>query len=579
MSHATSKATTYAAPATMPGNMMQSPLRIIDLLRHGAQQHGHKAIVSRTSDMDIVETTYAATMQRTAQLAHALDKLGVAPGDCIASLAWNTHRHVELYYAVSGIGAILHTVNPRLFSEQIEYIINHAADIYLFVDLDFVELIVPLLPKLPTVKGIIVLSNSEAMPAASIFSGASGELELHCYEQLLQSKPQQYDWPYFADDQAAMLCYTSGTTGNPKGVLYSQRSVVLHAQATVSASLLDLHEDSVLLPMVTMYHVGAWGAPYAAPLAGCTLVLPGNGTSGPAMWELIDRYQVNVALGVPTIWLSLHNYLTEHDITELSLKRVCVGGAASPLGLVKTYWETYGIYWQPIWGMTETGPLVTSAPPTAAIMQLPLEQRYQMQITAGRAVFGIEMEIFDSNDNPAPHDGESSGELRVRGPWICQQYFRHDDRSSFPDGWLATGDIAVIDAAGYMKVVDRKKDVIKSGGEWISSLDIENIVSQHPQVNESCVIGVRHPKWDERPLLLVQLKAASTTAEDKLKESIYQFMQGKIAKWWTPDDIVFVDSLPHTGTGKLTKNTLRDEYQDYLIQRQQQSAVHTRMSS
>ncbi|MCC5879202.1 MAG: long-chain fatty acid--CoA ligase [Idiomarina sp.] len=545
----------------MAGNMMQTPLRVIDLLRFAAGQHGDKMIVSRTSDTGIIETTYAATMLRTAQLGHALQALGVEPGDCIASLAWNTHRHMELYYAVSGVGAILHTVNPRLFSEQIEYIINHAEDTYVFVDIDFIDLLLEVLPQLTTVKGVVVLGDSEHLPAAA--KDIQG-IEFIAYEPLLAGQPTVYDWPYLDDNQAAMLCYTSGTTGNPKGVLYSQRSIVLHAQATVSPALLDLREDSVLLPMVTMYHVGAWGAPYAAPLVGCTLVLPGNGTSGDAIWELIDRYQVNVALGVPTIWLSLHNYLLEQGIQSLPLKRVCVGGAASPLGLVKTYWETYGIYWQPIWGMTETGPLVTSAPPTDAIMQLPLEQRYQLQTTAGRAVFGIEMDIFDSNDQPLPHDGVTSGELRVRGPWICQQYFRHDDRHSFPNGWLATGDIAVIDAEGYMKVVDRKKDVIKSGGEWISSLDIENIVSQHPQVNECCVIGVRHPKWDERPLLLVHLKA-NATANEATKASIYQSMDGKIAKWWTPDEIVFVDSLPHTGTGKLTKNTLRDQYQDYLL--------------
>lgn len=565
----------YHAPAGQPGNMMQTPLRIIDILRFGAQQHGDKAVISRTSDAGIIETTYAAILKRTAKLAHALDDLGVLPGERVASLAWNTHRHVELYYAVSGIGAVLHTVNPRLFSEQIEYIICHAADTYLFIDLDFIDLLEPILPRLSSVKGIIVLCDNESMPPLRQLQQNNQTLSLHCYEQFIENKAPHYDWPYFSDEQAAMLCYTSGTTGNPKGVLYSQRSIVLHAQATVSPALLDLREDNVLMPMVTMYHVGAWGAPYAAPLVGCTLVLPGNGMSGQAMWELIDRYQVDIALGVPTIWLNLHHFLSEHGITRLPLKRVCVGGAASPLGLVKTYWENYNVYWQPIWGMTETGPLVTSAPPTRAIMQLPLAERYQRQTTAGRAVFGIEMEIFDSHDHPLPHDGKSSGELRVRGPWICQQYFRHADRSSFPKGWLATGDIAVIDAEGYMRVVDRKKDVIKSGGEWISSLDIENIVSQHTEVHESCVIGVYHPKWDERPLLLVHSKTelTSTGQQEALKGRIYNFLQGKIAKWWTPDDIVFVRNLPHTGTGKLTKNTLREKYHNYLSDRDQNQAA------
>lgn len=546
-----------------PAQMMAQPLQIIDLLAFASQRFATTKVISRTQDQGIVERNYRQIYQRSAQLAHALNELGIEPGECVASLAWNTHRHMELYYAVSGIGAVLHTVNPRLFSEQIEYIINHAEDTYIFVDLDFLPLIEAIVDALPTVKGVIVLAGTGAMPESTM---NTAQVALHCYETLLDTHPTTYSWPCVDENAAAMLCYTSGTTGNPKGVLYSQRSIVLHAQATISSGLLNLNEDSVLMPMVTMYHVGAWGAPYAAPLAGATLVLPGHGTSGEAMWELIQSYQVNVALGVPTIWLALHNYLAQHKITSLPLERVCVGGAASPMGLVKTYWEQYGVYWQPIWGMTETGPLVTSAPPTDDIMALPLAQRYQLQTTAGRAVFGIDMEIFDANQQAVAHDGVSQGELRVRGPWICAQYYKNDDLSSFPDGWLATGDIAVIDAQGFMKVVDRKKDVIKSGGEWISSLDIENIVSQHDKVYESCVIGVKHPKWDERPLLLVQPKESmAENQHDTLKANIYQHLQGKIAKWWMPDDIIFVDSLPHTGTGKLTKNLLREQYQDYLV--------------
>ncbi|MGX5915057.1 long-chain fatty acid--CoA ligase [Aliidiomarina sp. Khilg15.8] len=542
----------------MHANMMQTPLRIIDLLRHAVRNHPQQPIISRRQEGDIHETDYATTYRRSAQLAHALRELGVTSGDCIASMAWNGYRHLELYYGISGVGAVLHTVNPRLFSDQVQYIIDHAEDSYVFVDLDFVSILEAIKDDLPKVKGYIVLTDRAHMPTTSLPN-------VICYEELIADKTDHYHWPELDEHTAALLCYTSGTTGKPKGVLYSHRAMVLHAQATVSEALLGLSRDSVLMPMVAMYHAGAWGAPYAAPLAGCALVLPGSGMSGQAMWELIKAYKVTVGLGVPTIWLTLHNYLQEAAITDVPLQRVCVGGAASPKGLVQTFDETYNIYWQPIWGMTETGPLATSAPPTPAILALPKEQRYALQTTAGQAVFGVDMEIVDSEGNAVAHDGESRGELRVRGPWICNRYFKQDDMSSFPDGWLGTGDIAVIDAHGYMRVVDRTKDVIKSGGEWISSLEIEDIVSQHPAVNESCVIGVRHPKWDERPLLLVQLNAGKSLD----KSDIYSFLEGKIAKWWMPDDILFVDTLPHTGTGKLTKNTLRDDYADYLLQRGQ----------
>lgn len=549
--------TTQQSHSVLTGDAQLSQLLIIDLLRHAVRRHPTQEIVSRRIEGDIHRYTYADCYQRTSQLAHALTELDIQPGDRIATLAWNTYRHMELYYAVSGIGAVIHTVNPRLIAEQIQWIINDAEATWLFIDTSFMPLLEEFANDLKTVKGIIVLSDEAAQPQVESLG-----LPVHNYEALLANRPQQFDWPVFSENTAALLCYTSGTTGNPKGVLTSHRSTVLHAQATASAELLDLREDTVLMPMVAMYHVGAWGAPYAAPLAGCKLVLPGAGMSGDAMYELIHLEQVTVSLGVPTIWLTLHSYLSETKQKVPSLKRVCVGGAASPLGLVKIYDECYNIYWQPIWGMTETGPLACSAPPTAQLMALPKNERYAIQTTAGRACFGVDMMIADANGNALPHDGETSGELRVRGPWITQRYFQRDDPETFPDGWLATGDIAVIDSHGYMKVVDRKKDVIKSGGEWISSLEIESITSQHPAVKESCVIGVKHPKWDERPLLLVVLNAQATID----KQDIYEFLAGKIAKWWTPDDILIVDDLPHTGTGKLIKNELRKQYFNYLME-------------
>lgn len=538
----------------MHGNMMDTPLQIIDLLDHGRQHHPHQEVVSRRVEGDIHRCSYDELWRRSGQLAHVLEQLGVEQGDCVASLAWNTYRHMELYYAVSGSGAVLHTVNPRLFGDQIEYIINHAQDRFVFVDLSFVELLEPLMERLKAVKGFVVMTDRNHMPETSL-------APLYCYEELIDGQPESFGWPRLDENTAAVLCYTSGTTGNPKGVLYSHRSVVLHAQAAASRELLDLDPETVLLPMVAMYHVCAWGAPYAAPLSGCRLVLPGPGMDGASMAEMIGREGVTVGLGVPTIWLTLHQYWQEHGARDTTLERVCVGGAASPLGMVRRYQEQYGVYWQPIWGMTETGPLVTSLPPTPALMKMPAEERYRLQTTAGRAAFGVQMEIFDAEDRPLPHDGDTSGELRVRGPWVCGRYFRQEDGSDFPGGWLATGDIAVIDPHGHLRVVDRIKDVIKSGGEWISSLEIENIVSQHPAVSECSVIGVRHEKWDERPVLLVVQNRDGDIDERHLRD----YLDGRMARWWMPDRVLFVESLPKTGTGKVRKNELREQYGDLLL--------------
>lgn len=539
----------------MHGNMMQSPLLIIDLLDHARRHHPGQQVVSRRIEGGLHRSTYLEIWQRSAKLANALNRLDVKPGDCIATLAWNTHRHMELYYGVSGIGAILHTINPRLFHEQIAYIINHAEDQFIFVDLSFVTILESIADQLRTVKGIVVMTDRAHMPDSDLDC-------LHCYEELLETEHSHYDWPPLDENIAASLCYTSGTTGKPKGVLYSHRAMVLHAQATASRELLDLSEDTVLMPMVAMYHAGAWGAPYAAPLAGCKLVLPGAGMDGASMAELIEQEQVSIGLGVPTVWLTLHNYWLEHGIRNNWLQRVCVGGAASPLGMVELYHKHHKVYWQPIWGMTETGPLATSLPPTPRIMALPLDERHKLQTTAGRAAFNVKLAIFDENNQPLPHDGVTSGELRARGPWICSSYYKNTDKSAFPDGWLATGDIAVIDAQGYVRIVDRIKDVVKSGGEWISSLEIESIVSQHEAVSECAVIGAKHRKWDERPILLV-VKNASEQIE---AQCIASFLEGKIARWWMPDRVIFVEALPRTGTGKVLKNELREQYGDILLE-------------
>jgi len=543
----------------LTGNMMQRPLQIIDMLRYAAERYPNTEIVTRRLEGDYHRYGYQTCYQRTCQLAHGLKALGIQPGERVASLAWNTYRHMELYYAVSGIGAVMHTVNPRLFEDQIAWILNHAESTWLFVDISFLALVEQIAPALKNVKGIVVMIDEAQMPPNVLSDVAK---DIHNYEAIIANQPAQFEWPDIDEHSAALLCYTSGTTGHPKGVLASHRAMVLHAQATMSKDMLALDENTVLLPMVTMYHVAAWGAPYAAPLAGTKLVFSGDGTSGEVMSELINQEHVTVGLGVPTIWLTLHNYLSNTQQSVPSLQRVCVGGAASPMGLVKTYDQTYNVYWQPIWGMTETGPLVYSAPPTSDILNRSKEQQYRIQTTAGRPVFGCEARIVDADNQPLPHDGETRGELQVRGHWIASQYFRNDDLTSFPNGWLATGDIAVIDPEGFMKVVDRKKDVIKSGGEWISSLDIENIASQHPAVNEACVIGAKHPKWDERPLLLIVPNTGHTVDENDIKT----FLTGKIARWWMPDAVLFVDQLPHTGTGKLLKNELRVQYQNFLLE-------------
>ena len=539
----------------MQGNMMLQQFNVIQLLTHAAQFHPTQEVGTQRVEGDIHRSNYKTIYTRASQLANALATLGVQQGDCIASLAWNTYRHMEIYYAVSGMGAVIHTVNPRLFDDQIAYIINHVEDKWVFVDTTFIPQLERLQDELKTVKGFIVLCDEDAAPNTKLKNCI-------CYESIISEQSTAFTWPQIDENSAASLCYTSGTTGAPKGVLYSHRAAVLHAMAMVNESVLDIRQDSVILPMVTMYHASAWGIPYAAPIVGAKLVLPGRGMDGETMHRLITTENVNLGMGVPTLWLTLLNYLTENDLSIPSLKRVCVGGSASPHHLVRTFDQDYDVYWQPLWGMTETGPLATSAPQTSAMKSLTQKQRYEIQTSAGKPVFGAELEIVDDEGHPVPHDGVSRGELRIRGPWIVGRYFKRDSAQSFVDGWLDTGDIATIDEQGYLRIVDRKKDVIKSGGEWISSLELEDIISDHPDINEVCVIGVKHEKWDERPLVLATLKPGVKVD----KGEIYDFLVGKIAKWWTPDDIVFVDELPHTGTGKLIKHALRDQYQNYLLE-------------
>jgi len=543
------------------GQMMTQPLIISDLLEYAAAHHGTREIISRRLEGDIHRYTYRDALKRSKQLANALLALGVQPGDRVATLAWNGYRHFECYYAISGIGAICHTVNPRLYTEQVEYIINHAEDCYVFLDACFAKLLEPVADKLTSVKGFIFMIDADQMPQTRLPNAIN-------YEDLMTTYSSELVWPRFPQDTASGLCYTSGTTGNPKGVLYSHASTVLHAYASRNPDALNVSADSVVMPVVPMYHVCAWGMPYIAPMSGATLVLPGDGMDGQSLHELIELAEVDLMLGVPTVWLGLIDYLKRNNKRMDSVKTVGVGGSASPKSLVETLDKEYGVYLLPIWGMTETSPLATLGAPTKAMQKMSDDERYRLQTTAGRPMFGIELEIFGEDDQPLPHDGTSRGYLRVRGPWVLTAYYKNEKPDSFfidahGKQWFDTGDIAVIDENSYLQIVDRAKDVVKSGGEWISSIDLENAAVGHPDVKEACVIGVRHQKWDERPLLFI----VKSEESDIDKQDIYNYLESRVAKWWLPDDILFVEELPHTATGKLQKRTLRDEYIDYLVEK------------
>ncbi|MFT4777044.1 MAG: acyl-CoA synthetase (AMP-forming)/AMP-acid ligase II [Oleispira sp.] len=544
------------------GQMMAQPLLISGLIEYAASHHGQHKIISNRLEGDIHSYSYSDALVRCKKLANALLALGVKEGDRIGTLAWNGYRHFECYYGISGIGAICHTINPRLFSEQVEYIIQHAEDSYLFIDASFLPVLEPIADKLTSVKGIVVLIDADQMPASSLNN-------LINYEELIAEQNDQIAWPDLDADSAACLCYTSGTTGNPKGVLYSHRSTVMHAFASRNPDALSVSSDTVVMPVVPMYHVCAWGMPYIAPMSGATLVLPGQGMAGKDLYRLIDFAKVDLMLGVPTVWLGLIEYLKENNLTMPSVKTVCVGGSASPRVLVETLDKDYGAYLLPIWGMTETSPLATLGAKKKAMNDMTDDQRYDIQTSAGKPMPGIEIEIFDEDTGlPLKHDGKTRGLLRVRGPWVLSSYFKSDKSDCFIEDqqgrtWFDTGDIATIDEDSYLRIVDRAKDVVKSGGEWISSIDLENTAQGCEGITEACVIGVRHLKWDERPILFVVAKDKSLE-----KETIYKFLEDKVAKWWLPDDIIFVDELPHTATGKLQKRILRDEYWNYLIDSQ-----------
>lgn len=541
----------------MHGLMMDTQLMVSSILRHAERNFTNREIFSVTNDNPEHRYTYKDCARRTRMLANALDKLGLQRGDRVATLAWNDYRHLEAYYAIAGAGYVCHTVNPRLFPEQLVYIINHAEDQWLLTDPMFVPLLEKLIGQIGGVKGFIVLTDEAHMPATSLPNARS-------YESLLADCSDQYNWPEFDEREAAALCYTSGTTGNPKGVLYSHRSTVLHAFASISPDGLNISCRDTLLPVVPLFHVNAWGTPYSAFMVGAKLVLPGPKMGdGEALFNMMEQEAVTVSLGVPTVWQSLLQYADKAGKKLNTLKRTVIGGAAVPRSMIRDFRDKHDVVVCQGWGMTEMSPLGTVNTLKYDMQDLDGEDYVKLKAKAGRGLYGVEMRIVDDEGKELSWDGVAFGALQVRGPWVCSEYFKLEGSadSHSADGWFNTGDVATIDADGYLNITDRTKDVIKSGGEWISSIEIENVAAGHPAVAEAAVIGVAHPKWTERPLLIV----VKAEGKDITLEEMKAHLEGKIATWWMPDDVVFVTEIPHTATGKVRKIELRKQFADYRL--------------
>ena len=539
----------------MNGQMMQQPLLISTLLTHAERHHGEQQVVSRRVEGDIHRTTYRELAARSRRMANAIAAMGVKFGDRVATLAWNGYRHMELYYAVSGSGAVLHTLNPRLHPDQVVWIADHAEDQVLFFDLTFLPLIEAIASRVKTIKKFVAMTDRAHMPASSKVP------DLLCYEELIADAGDDFTWPSFDENTASSLCYTSGTTGNPKGALYSHRSTLLHTYAAALPDALNCSARDVILPVVPMFHVNAWGLPYAACMVGAKLVFPGPHLDGKSLHDLFEGEGVTVSAGVPTVWQGLLSHVEANDLKFSTMRRTIIGGSACPPAMMRTFQERYDVQVLHAWGMTEMSPLGTVCTLKPKHEQLNADERMAVQSKQGRAVFGVDMKIVGEDGQELPHDGKASGELLVRGPWIIANYFKGEGGDPLVNGWFPTGDVSTIDADGYMQITDRSKDVIKSGGEWIGSIDLENVAMAHPAVAMAACIGAKHPKWDERPLLVVMVKpGAKLTREDLIK-----FYEGKIAKWWTPDDVVFVDAIPLGATGKMQKNKLREQFATYKL--------------
>ncbi|MBN3809913.1 3-(methylthio)propionyl-CoA ligase [Paraburkholderia sp. Ac-20347] len=539
--------------APLLGHMMDVPLLVSSLIAHAARHHGSTEIVSRRIEGDLHRYTYRDCETRAKQLAQALIALGVEPGERVGTLAWNGYRHMEAYFGVTGFGAVCHTINPRLFPEQIAWIVNHADDRYVMFDLTFAPLVDALAPQCPNVRGWIALCDASCLPAM--------KTPVLAYETLLAAQDGQYDWPLLDERSASNLCYTSGTTGNPKGALYTHRSSVLHAYAASLPDSIGLSARDAILPVVPMFHVNAWGIPHAAPLNGAKLVLPGKDLDGKSLYELMESEGVTCSAGVPTVWLGLLTYMRDAGVKFSTLQRTVIGGSACPPAMLRTYEDTYGVQVIHAWGMTEMSPLGTLAKLNWEQSQRPPDARRALLEKQGRVIFGVDMKIVGDDGRELPWDGVAFGDLHVRGPWVIDRYFRQEGGTPLIDGWFPTGDVATIDADGFLHITDRSKDVIKSGGEWISSIELENIAVSHPAIAEAACIACAHPRWTERPLIVAVKKPGAAVT----REELLTYFDGKVVKWWQPDDVAFVDELPHTATGKLQKLKLREQFRDHVL--------------
>lgn len=539
----------------MFGLMQDWPLLCHKVIDHAGLFHGKREVVSRSVEGPIHRTDYAAVRRRSLQLAKRLEKDGIKIGDRIGTLAWNTWRHLEAWYGIMGCGAIYHTLNPRLFPQQIAWIMNDAEDRFLFVDITFMPIVEKIAPMVPTLEKIIVLTDAAHMPETSLANVVP-------YEDWLAEVDDDYQWKELDERAAAGMCYTSGTTGDPKGVVYSHRSNVLHSLFCIQPDAMQLASRDRLMPVVPLFHANGWGIALSAPMVGATLVMPGPGMDGQSIYNLLRQEQVTVTAAVPTVWLGLLQFM-EKEAGELpDLRSVVIGGSAAPRSMIKTFKEKYDVDVIHAWGMTEMSPVGTLGSLKPEYDKLSGEARYDVQMKQGHPPFGVEMKITDDDNRERPWDGKTFGRLKVRGPSVAKAYYKGRGAEQFDaDGWFDTGDVAHMDAEGYMQITDRSKDVIKSGGEWISSIDLENLAVGHPDVAEAAVIGVHHPKWDERPLLIIVKKEGRNPS----KSDILGFMDGKIAKWWMPDDVVFVDAIPHTATGKILKTELREQMKDYRL--------------
>jgi len=539
----------------MLGLMQQQNLLISSLIDFAEKHHGDVEIVSRRVEGDIHRTTWGGIAQRSRQVAHALDHLGLGFGDRVATLAWNGYRHLELYFGVSGTGRVLHTINPRLHPDQVVWIANHAEDQVLCFDMSFLPLVKQVHSRCTTLRQYVALCDADQLPADTGIPG------LVSYEAWVQGQSTQYTWPEFDENTASSLCYTSGTTGNPKGALYSHRSTILHAYAAALPDVMCISARDAILPVVPMFHVNAWGIPYSAAMVGAKLVFPGAALDGKSVYELIENEGVTFAAGVPTVWQMLLTHMKPGNLKFSTLQRTVIGGSACPPAMITAFREEYNVDVLHAWGMTELSPLGTLCTLKNKHLKLSEAEQMKIRLKQGRAIFGIDMKIVNDEGQEQVHDGKAYGDLLVKGPWVVREYFKQEGGDPLQEGWFPTGDVATIDADGYMQITDRSKDVIKSGGEWISSIDIENIAVAHPSVAMAACIGIKHPKWDERPIVVVVKKPEAQVS----REELLKFYEGKTAKWQIPDDVVFVEATPIGATGKMLKTKLREQLADYVL--------------